>query len=156
MAATDEMLTWFDNLESVDEDGRVYKLMFGPTPTTRSILGREISLGDQTVFINDGIIEEREVVRRELAQKDGHIVPIRVIPRSRKGRYVFANTPRLPETPWDEKVENFVSLENALDERLAASYHDLAASTVAELTPEEIKAVTARPELDEDAYLIRD
>lgn len=154
--ANEEMLAWFDNLQSTQPNGCVYKLMFGPSPATRTVLGQTVSLGKETVFIEDGVIENSDNVRRELAQKDGHIVPIRIRPRSRKGRYVFSNSPRLPDNPWDEKIEQFIKLEDVLNERLAARYNELAASTVADLTPEEIEVVTSRPELDEDAYLIRD
>jgi hypothetical protein len=154
--ANEEMLAWFDNLKSIEPNASIYKLQDGPNPITRTVLGREIPLGDQTIFINDGVIENRDAVRSELAKNDGNIVPVRIIPRSRKGLYVFADTPRLPDVPWDEKVEAFIRLEDSLNERLAASYHALAASTVADLTPNEIEAVIARPELSEDSYLIRD
>jgi hypothetical protein len=154
--ATEEMLAWFNNLRPAEPNGCTYTLQFGPSQEIRRIFGQDVSLGDQTVFIVDGLIENREVVRRELAKNDGHIVPIRIIPRSRKGRYVFANTPRLPEIPWDKNVENFIQLEDALNGRLAARYHELAASTVADLTPEEIQVVTTPPTLNDDAFQIRD
>lgn len=154
--ANEEMLAWFNNLRPAEPNGCTYTLQFGPSQEIRRIFGQNVSLGDQTVFIVDGLIEDRAFVRRELGKNDGQIVPIRIIPRSRKGRYVFTNTPRLPEIPWDKSVENFIQLEDALNERLAGRYHELAASTVAGLTPEEIEAVIARPELSEDAHLIKD
>lgn len=156
MPATDEMLAWFDGLKSNEPNAYVYKLESGPDPITRTVLGQEISLGEQTIFIDDGVIENHDAVRRELARNDGHVVPIRIIPRSRKGQYVFANTPRLPEIPWDENVKKFIHLEDALNERLAALYHKLAASTLADLTPEEIEVVTTPPKLDDDAFRMRD
>lgn len=152
--ATEEMLDWFDSLKS--EPNGDYRLMFGPSPFARPILGREISLGQQTIYIDDAVIENREGLRRELAQKDGHIVPIRIRPRGRRGRYVFTDAPQLPAEPWDERIRAFIALEETLDARLADRYHELAASTVANLTPEEIHAVTSRPELEEDAHLVRD
>ena len=153
--ATEEMLAWFDSLKSSGSDG-VYKLMFGPSPFTRAILGQQVSLGQQTVFIDDAVIENREGVRRELAQEDGHIVLIRIRPRSRRGRYVFTDAPRLPEAPWDERISGFIALEEVLNTSLANRYHELAASTVSDLTPDELEVVMARPELSEDAYLIQD
>jgi len=66
------------------------------------------------------------------------------------------NPPQLPPDPWDEKIDRFIKLEDTLNELLAARYHELAASTVADLTPEEIEAVIARPELSDDAHLIKD
>jgi hypothetical protein len=152
--ATEEMLDWFDSLNS-EPDG-VYRLMFGPSPFARPILGRQISLGQQTIFIDDAVIENREVVRRELAEKDGHIVTIRIRPRSRRGRYVFTDAPRLPEEPWDEQIRGFITIEETLNTQLANRYHELAASTVAGLTPDEIHVVMARPELSEEPYIIRD
>lgn len=154
--ANEEALAWIDNLPGTKPNESTYRITFGPIPRTQTILGKEVPLGEETIFIEDGIIENRENVRRELSQKDGHTVPIRIRPRSRLGRYVFSNTPRLPKNPWDEKIASLINLEDKLNELLAARYHELAASTVADLTPEEIETVTARPELDEDAYLIRD
>jgi hypothetical protein len=153
--AREDMVAWFQNLRSAESNG-TYKLMFGPSLLTRSVFGQKISLGQQTIFIDDGVIESQDNVRSELAKRDGHIVQIRVIPRSRKGRFVFTNTPRLPEEPWDKMIETLVGLEDSLDERLAARYNEMATSTVADLTPDEIELVTARPELSEDAYLVRD
>lgn len=154
--ATEEMLEWFESLKSIKPEGHIYKIMFGPSMGVRRILGQEVILGEERIFIDDAIIDNRDGVRRALAQRDGHIVPIRIRSQSRKARYVFSNVPRLPEAPWDEKIENFVKLEDALNEGLAARYHKLAASTVADLKPEEVEIVTRRPALDEDAHLIRD
>jgi hypothetical protein len=154
--ANAETLAWFDNLQPAEPNGCTYTHQVGPSPEIRKIFGQDVPLGDQTVFIVDGLIENRAEIRRELAKNDGHIVPITFRPRGRQGRYVFTNAPRLPDNPWDEKIEGFIKLEDMLNARLAARYHQLAASTVADLTPEEIEAVTARPELDEGAYLIRD
>ncbi len=134
----------------------MYEVTVGPLTRSRRILEQTVSLGEEITLIEDGIIEDHESVRRELAKRDGHIVPVRIHPFNRKGLYRFTNPPRLPNNPWDEKVESFIKLEDSLNERLAARYHELAASTVADLTPEEIEAVSARPELDEDAHVIRD
>lgn len=153
--AIEEMLFWFDSLKPVDQNGSVYKLMFGPSPATRLILGKQVSLGQETILLDDAVIENSEKVRQELAKKDGHIVPIRIKPRSRKGRYLFANTPRLPEDAWDETMESFMAVDELLDKALANRYHELAFSTVAELTHDEIETVTTRPELSEDAHLVR-
>lgn len=154
--ANEEMLAWFNNLQPAEPNGCTYTLQLGPSREVRKIFGQDVTLGNQSVFIVDGLIENRDDLLRELAMNDGHIVPITFRPRGRRGRYVFTNAPRLPDNPWDEKIEGFIKLEEGLNERLAARYHELAASTVADLTPEEIEAVTSRPELDEDAYLIRD
>jgi hypothetical protein len=154
--ATEETLAWFDNLKPIDQNGSVYKLMFGPSPTSRLILGKHISLGDETILLDDAVIENRETVHRELQKKDGHIVPIKIQPRSRKGRYIFANTPRLAAEDWDETLETFIAVDKLLDKKLANRYHKLAFSTISNLTDTELKTVTTRPEVSEDAHLIRD
>jgi hypothetical protein len=154
--ATEETLAWFDNLKPIDQTGSVYKLMFGPSPTSRLILGKHISLGDETILLDDAVIENRETVHRELQKKDGHIVPIKIQPRSRKGRYIFANTPRLAEEDWDETLGAFIAVDKLLDKNLANRYHKLAFSTLSNLTDTELKTVTTRPEVSEDAHLIRD
>ncbi len=154
--ANDEMLAWLNNLQPAEPGGYTYTLQFGPSQEVRRIFGQEVPLGDQAVFIVDGLIENRDELLRELAKNDGHIVPITIRPRARRGRYVFTNSPRLPDAPWDAKIQNFIDLEDRLNECLAARYHELAASTVANLTPQEIEALMARPELGEDAHLIRD
>jgi hypothetical protein len=154
--ATKDSLTWFDSLGNNETESGVYKLMFGPSVVVRTILDRQVTLGEQIIFIDDATIENRGDVRQQLAQMDGRIVPIRIRSKSRQARYVFNNAPRLPESAWDEKIKTFINLEDTLNEELAARYHTLAASTVADLTPKEIETVIARPELSEDAYLIRE
>jgi hypothetical protein len=154
--ANAETFAWFDTLQPAEPNGCTYTLQLGPSREVRKIFGQDVPLGDQTVFIVDGLIENRDDLLRELAKNDGHIVPITIRPRGRRGRYVFTNAPRLPDASWDDKIQSFIDLEDKLNECLAARYHELAASTVANLTPQEIEALTARPELPEDAHLIRD
>jgi hypothetical protein len=154
--ATEEMLFWFDNLKPVSPDEGVYKLMFGPSSITKSVLGHEVALGQQTVFLDDAHIENHDQVRNRLARNDGEIVPIRIVPRSRKGKYVFTGTPSLPNQPWDDRIDALVALEQLLDERLTSRYHQLAKSTLSDLTTSEIESVLARPDLPEEFYSIRD
>jgi len=130
--------------------------MFGPSLVVRTILDRQVTLGDQIIFIDDATVENHDDIRQQLSEMDGRIVPITIRSKSRQARYVFSNAPRLPESPWDEKIDSFINVEDTLNVELAARYHTLAASTVADLTPKEIETVIARPELGEDAYLIRE
>jgi hypothetical protein len=125
-------------------------------PISETLLGQPIFLGHGTVIIEDGIIQQADDVRRELEREDGH--PVKVVIRSLGGqiRYELPEAPRLPNTPWDSKIQALIDLESQLDARLADRYHALAAATLADLTEEEKKAVTARPELEEDAFLIDD
>ena len=154
--ANEEILAWLDNLKPIEPDGSVYKLQFGPTPELRTILGQTVALGPETIFIEDAVILNRAELRRELSKLDGRIVPIVIRPLSGVGRYHLPEAPRLPDSPWDEKIEACVMLEDRLNESLAAKYNELAASTLEGLTPEEVKVVTERATLSEDAHLIRD
>jgi hypothetical protein len=152
MPVTEERLAWVNDPRNM----KVSNFDFGPDPTSRTILGQTVALGDQTVLIEDGVIQNREEVKRELSRLDGHIVPVKIRPLSRKGRYRLPNAPRLPSAPWDEEIEAYINLEDQLNERLTARYNELAASTLAGLSSEEIEAVTAQPVLDENAHLISD
>lgn len=64
------------------------------------------------------------------------------------GRYELLNAPRLPEEPWDERVESFIKVEDRLSDLLAISYNNLAAATLSGFTPEEIESLTTRPEME--------
>jgi hypothetical protein len=156
MPATEESRSWLNNLRPRDTDGTTYGVIFGPAPKSRTIFGHTVALGDETVFLDDAAILNREKVLRELSLNDGHIVPVTFRPLSRKGRYVLPGAPSLPDEPWDDRIVGCINLEGVLDERLAARYHELAASTLAGLSPEEIGAVTERPTLGEDAHLMDD
>ena len=156
MPANEDTLAWLNNLKPTEPGGSIYKLQFGPTPEFRTVLGQTVALGPETVFIDDAVIQNREEVRRELSRLDGHTVPVTIRPVSGMGRYHLPQAPRLPDSPWDEKIGACIKLEDQLNERLADRYNELAASTLAGLTPEEIKVVTERPALGEDAHLIKD
>ena len=45
-------------------------------PESRTIFGQTVALGDETVFLDDAAILNREEVLRELSLDDGHIVPV--------------------------------------------------------------------------------
>lgn len=156
MPATEETLSWIKNLPTTEPGGFVYRVMFGPAPRSRTIFGQTVELGDETIFLDDAVIRNRDDVLRKLERNDGQTVPVTFRPISRKGRYVFPKAPRLPNAPWDERLAGCINIENILDSRLAARYNELAASTLTGLTPEEIEAITERPTLGEDAHLIGD
>jgi hypothetical protein len=76
--------------------------------------------------------------------------------RSGLGLYETPEAPRLPESAWDSKLEALASLEEALDEELIERYSALAAATLSGATEEEKALMTARPELDVDAFSTED
>lgn len=134
--ASEETLAWIDNLKSTKRHDFVYKIMFGPTPVSRIILGQEVRLGEQSVFIEDGIIECRQEVREALSRKDNRTVTVRIRPLSRAGRYVFSNGPTFPSILWDERIQGFLNLEVGLNERLVGRYYELMSVAIPELPPE--------------------
>jgi len=124
----------------------------GPDPITRTLFSKEIFLGEGTLTVEDKSIETFDEVQQELARNDGHTVPVVIRSLTGHGRYDLPEAPRLPDMPWDEKIQGLVDLEVRLDEALVARYHALAASTLEGLTEEEKIAITVRPELDEQAF----
>lgn len=152
--ATEGSLAWINGLRPTEPGGSVYKVMLGPAPKSRTIFGQTVALGDEMLALDDAAIENREEALRELEHKDGRVVPVRFRPLSRMGRYVLPGAPVLPDGPWDESIVGCINLEDTLNEWLVARYHELATSSLAGLTPEAAEAVTARPALGEDAYLM--
>lgn len=155
MPATEETFNWFTSLPATEiEPGKfIYRMQFGPDPVTRTILGRTINLGDETVFLEQAVVKDRDEVLSELAMKDEHMVRVMFRPLDRKARYYLPNAPELSEELWDQSIENLINLESRLDELLIARYNELAAST---LDLHERQSIGERPALDEDAYLMGD
>lgn len=139
--ANAEMLAWFRSLKPSNRDVPTHKMQFGPTPERKTIFGQEISLGARTVFIEDGIIEDYKQVDADLARFDDRVVPIRITPESRIGRYIFSNPPALPHSPWDEGIQRFVDLNSTLGQALMARHLALMALVMPELPPQQAYAL---------------
>jgi hypothetical protein len=120
------------------------------------VLDKSVLLGDARVTVADAIIEKFDQVKQALEKLDDTLV--QVVIRSATGRATFelTNAPRLPDAPWPTTIQTLVDLEKPLDTCLVSRYHALAAATLEGLTEEEKVAVTARPELDEEAFAIED
>ena len=146
--ATQEILSWLDNLNPTEHGRSVYKIVFGPTPAARTIFGQVISLGLETVFIDDAFLPNHDDVREELARLDGHEVPIVFRPLSGMGHYELREAPQLPSQPWDETMRNFIQLEAKLNHRLASRYNTLAFATLRGLDQTEITSLTTPPEIE--------
>ena len=119
----------------------------------KEVLGTNLALGPATLTFEKAVIVNVEEVRRELERLDGH--EFQVLIRSLNGavKYEFADAPRLPDGKWDRLIEELWGLESQLDETIFQAVNQLAAGSLAGLTEEEIAEVTARPELDEEAFL---
>ncbi len=145
-----------ENLDLLSLDQQPTRYPLPPTPTSRILLGQVIPLGHEIITIEDGIVERKDEVREEMSRNDGHLVTVEVSSLSGQVRYELPEAPRLPAAPWEAKIQTLVDLEERLALKLAARYHALAASTLAHLTEEAKAEITARPELDENAYLMND
>jgi hypothetical protein len=126
---------------------------FGPHPVIKTLFNKPISLGYGSLIVEDKFIENFDELQQELALDDNHKVDLIVRSLSGQGRYDLPEAPRFPDKPWDERVQNLIDLEDQLDSSLMARYHALAAFTLEGLTEEGKVAITARPELDENAFL---
>jgi hypothetical protein len=148
LPASKELLTL------LDQAGQAFRLPYSEEHWTELVLDQSIDLGKALITIPDAIVKNPGDLRQELALTDGH--PVKVSFESLSGQviYEFPDAPRLPDTPWDSKIQAMVDIESDLDNALIERYHALAAATLAGLTEEEKAAVTVRPELDEDAFLI--
>lgn len=139
--ANEETFAWFQDLKGSSPDQFVCKMMFGPSLTPRVVLGQEISLGAQTVLLEDAVIEDHENVGFALALKNGRVITVRIRPLSRVGRYVFTNPPTLPDTAWDQNIRHFIELDRSLSQGLTGRYLALMSLVVPELPPEQMYAL---------------
>jgi hypothetical protein len=124
----------------------------GPHPESKELFGQLISLGPCFITVRDKVFEDFDRVIAQLAHQDGRIVRVVIRSLSGCGAYDFLQPPSLPPSPWDAEVQKLVNLESKLDMRLVARYNELAAATLAGLSEDEKRAVTERPELDENAF----
>lgn len=61
-------------------------------------------------------------------------------------------TPHLPKNVFNKDIQKLIDLDSKLDSIVLDKYFALAASTLEGLTEEQKKAITERPNLDEDAF----
>ena len=134
---------------------RPTRLKFDSIPLSRIIFGQTISLGRAAMIVEDAIVQNPEEVSRELALDDGHQVNITMRSLTGQARYEFNEAPCF-DKPWEPRLQVLVDLESELDRRLVAHYNDLAAATLAGLSEEEKKEITARPELEASAFLMEE
>ena len=144
----------FDFVLHINTSGVVPPL--DPKIVTRMILGHSVALGPQTYTINDAYVENLDSVLKELAENDGHEVVVTVRSCGNAAIYHLPEAPRLPPTPWAPEIQALVDLESRLDAEVFDRYNGLAAASLANLTDEQIAALTERPELDESAFLINE
>jgi hypothetical protein len=141
LPANNESLEWFQNLKPSAPHTSTFKMMFGPTPTKRMVLGQEISLGFQTVLLEDALIKDQDSVGSTLTTRNGRIVIVRVRPISRLGTYVFSDVPTLPRNVWDQNIRHFIKVDSALSQGLINKYLASMSAVIPELPPEQMYAL---------------
>jgi len=129
---------------------------FPPMPIVKTLFGRELYLGRSIGRIENSVIENYQDVKRELSLLDGHLVNLVIRPLDGRMRIETLDAPHLPEYPWEERIQQLIDLDLQLSEKLANRHHALVAVTLDGLTEERKLAITARPELDETAFLVED
>jgi hypothetical protein len=114
----------------------------------RRMLGRELSLGQTTITIERALLLNAAEVKEQLECPDE--CEIQAFIRSLDGRatYEFHDAPRVAGMEWDERIVEFIELEEPLGNRLCREFNNLAASSLAGLTEEQIAAVTAPLEFE--------
>lgn len=122
------------------------------TRVVKTLFGQVIEIGDVELLIDDAVFENVAAVRSELASNDGHRVEATLRSLSDTGRVVAKNAPRLPEVVWDSSIQALIDVGPGLDACLAERLSALAASTLADLTEYEKREVTARADLDVEAF----
>ncbi len=112
------------------------------------VLGVSLALGRAIVTIENGVIVNLEEIGRELGTLDGHEFPALIKSLTGAATYEFPDAPRLSETKWDKRIEEFLALDRQLDEAIFQAANQLAAQSLADLNEEEKAEVTARPQFD--------
>jgi hypothetical protein len=145
-----------DVVDRFPSDGRTFQYMGPLGPTSKTVMGELISLGEGQIYIADAVFHDPATAKQEIARNRGGMATVGIQSLSGQARFDFPEAPRLPDTPWDWKLQALIDLEPKLDAYLAEAYHALAAATLADLSEEEKAYVSSRPELDEDARLMGD
>jgi hypothetical protein len=149
-SATQEILSGFPKCKEVSHyelaQNRIIKRLFD----------KDLDLGYQKAIIENAVIENYEEAKQELEKLDGHIVSVLI--RSLNGliKVESIDTPRLPENPWEPRIQQLIDLDSQLDAEMVRRYCELAAATLDGLSEEEKIAVTTRTEIDEDAFSIEE
>jgi hypothetical protein len=117
-----------------------------------TVIDQPINLGRSTVTVEDAVVTNLDEVREQLEMRDGRQVTLKVRSLSGQGKYEFKEIPYSPVVSWEPNIQALIDLEPYLNTTIVERYHALAASTLEGLTEDQKIAITARPELDEQAF----
>ena len=139
-----------ENASQIAQVVRLSSWPLPPQPLAKTVLGQHIELGLATVTMEDAVVKNLDSVMEELETGDGHQVTLEI--HSRQDTYEFIGIHYSTDLSWEPKIQALIDLEPYLDAAITGRYHALAASTLEGLTDEQKSAITARPELDEQAF----
>lgn len=142
-----------ENLEQFTELSTKSFIVFADSkPIKRTILGKDISLGEGSFVIQNAAIDDWEKVKEELSRADNH--PVEIVIRSLSGQaeYDLPLAPKLPRAAWTSFVQTLIDLDAGLDKRLVERYHHLAAATLNGFSDEEKQIAVERPDLEIEVY----
>lgn len=127
-------------------------MIFTPETVIKSIFGIEIPIGIMTGKIDKAVIDNYDEAKGKLQKLDNEIVHIHQ--RSLDGTItmIAVNVPHLPKSPWSEKLNKLIDLESNLDEMVFDKYLNSFSNAFENLTDEQVKVITERPNLDEEAF----
>ena len=114
---------------------------------SKSLLGRMVTIGPQSVTVSDPYIENLDEIEEEIGRSDGRQLTIVVRSRTNRARYSLPEAPTLPAEPWEPAIQKLIDIESQLDSALMDRYNALAAGSLAGLTEEEKELVTRRPDI---------
>ena len=117
-----------------------------------TLLERVLNLGEVKVVIQNAALVNPGEVNNELQRLDGHSFEALIKSLSGLATYEFTEPPRLPDSPWDKRVNQFIELEEKLDESFFQAVNQLAAGSLDDLTDQEKAELTERPTFDEGAF----
>lgn len=141
---------WADTLARLRQETSI---PIGPDPFSLELFGRQLELGQRRIIIQDAVIANFETTLEEVSKDDEHVVPVVIRSASGQARYDVFGVPEPPAGMWKPNIQKMIELESQLDDALIARYHALAAATLAGLSEEEKKEMTAIPNLV-DAFTI--
>lgn len=117
-----------------------------------AVLGQYLNLGPVNITVQNTALVAPEEVQRELQRLDGHVFRVGIKSLNGAAHYEFTEARHLPNSPWDERIEQLIKLEDQLDDLYFESVNQLAAASLAGLTEEEKAALTESFTLGEEAF----
>lgn len=153
--ANPTIIPWESSKESfswLPEKNEPTPITFKPSPVIKYIFGVGINLGVLAAKLDNAVIENYDEVKENLSKLNGRIVEVKLRSISGVSRMIALQVPSLPPNPWTPELQKLIDLDSQLDSISLERFFNLAFATLEGLTEEQKKAITKRPELDEEAF----